>query len=361
LPAESRTDTITHMAKSELSNLNYAEAGVNINNGNELVDRIKHLVPKTSRPGVLGNVGGFGGLFDISSLGYKQPVLVSGTDGVGTKLKLAIETNKHDEVGIDLVAMCVNDLVVLGAEPLIFLDYYATGKLDVDQGEALISGIVKGCEMAGCALLGGETAEMPGMYKGNDYDLAGFCVGVVEKDNIIDGQSIVPGNVAIGLASSGLHSNGFSLVRKVLEISQTKLTESLSGKLFQDILLTPTVIYVKPVLETIKTKAVYGIAHITGGGLIENIPRILPENLAVSIDSNSWQCPEIFNWLQSTGNITQDEMYRVFNCGVGMVLMVNAAESDTVINILKSNDIDAWQMGEVIERNDNDTDQVIFV
>ncbi|NNE38062.1 MAG: phosphoribosylformylglycinamidine cyclo-ligase [Gammaproteobacteria bacterium] len=349
------------MARSELSNLNYAKAGVNINNGNELVERIKHLVPKTSRPGVLGNVGGFGGLFDISSLGYKQPVLVSGTDGVGTKLKLAIETDKHDEVGIDLVAMCVNDLIVLGAEPLIFLDYYATGKLNVNQGEAIIQGIVKGCELAGCALQGGETAEMPGMYQGNDYDLAGFCVGVVEKDNIIDGHSIIPGNVAIGLASSGLHSNGFSLVRKVLEISQTKLTDTLSGNTFQDILLTPTQIYVKPVLETIKTHAINGIAHITGGGLVENIPRILPENLAVSLNHNSWQQPEIFNWLQSTGNIPEDEMYRVFNCGVGMVLFVNADESTAVINMLNSNGVEAWQMGEVIERQSVDSEQVTLV
>ncbi len=349
------------MTKYEPENLNYANAGVNINNGNELVDRIKHLVPKTMRPGVLGNVGGFGGLFDISSLGYKQPVLVSGTDGVGTKLKLAIEANKHNEVGIDLVAMCVNDLVVLGAEPLIFLDYFATGKLDINQGEAIISGIVKGCELAGCALLGGETAEMPGMYQGHDYDLAGFCVGVVEKDNIIDGGSITSGNVAIGLASSGLHSNGFSLVRKVLEISQTKLTESFAGTSFQEILLTPTEIYVKPVLEAIQTHAVNGIAHITGGGLVENIPRVLPDNLTICIHKSSWQRPEIFNWLQSTGNISENEMYRVFNCGVGMVLIVNEMDCDKVIDILKTNQIQAWQMGEIIERQDTDTEQVIFV
>jgi len=341
--------------------LNYSDAGVDINSGNELVDRIKKHVKRTERQGVLGNIGGFGGLFDISSLPYKKPVLVSGTDGVGTKLKIAIEANKHDEVGIDLVAMCVNDLLVLGAEPLFFLDYFATGKLDVKQGESIIQGIVKGCEIANCALLGGETAEMPGMYQGDDYDLAGFCVGVVEKDSIIDGKSIEPGNVAIGLASSGLHSNGFSLVRKVLEISNTKLTDTLGDKSLQEILLTPTQIYVKPVLEVCKAHKIKGISHITGGGLVENLPRILPENLKLSINQNSWQRPEIFNWLQETGNISQDEMYRVFNCGVGLVIIVDEKDTDPIISQLQSMGEKAWRLGEISSAISNNVEQVIFV
>ena len=323
----------------------------------ELKTRLKGL----SARGVLGNIGGFGGLFDISSLPYKKPVLVSGTDGVGTKLKIAIEANKHDEVGIDLVAMCVNDLLVLGAEPLFFLDYFATGKLDVKQGESIIQGIVKGCELANCALLGGETAEMPGMYQGNDYDLAGFCVGVVEKDNIIDGNSIEPGHVAIGLASSGLHSNGFSLVRKVLEISNTKLTDKLDDKSLQEVLLTPTRIYVNSVLEICKRHTVKGISHITGGGLVENLPRILPETVKLSIDQNSWQRPEIFNWLQETGNISQDEMYRVFNCGVGLVIIVEEKDTDPVISQLQSMGEIAWRLGEISSAVSNKDEQVIFV
>ena len=349
------------MVQPKKTKLNYSDAGVDINSGNELVDRIKNQVKRTKRQGVLGNIGGFGGLFDISSLPYKKPVLVSGTDGVGTKLKIAIEANKHDEVGIDLVAMCVNDLLVLGAEPLFFLDYFATGKLDVKQGESIIQGIVKGCELANCALLGGETAEMPGMYQGNDYDLAGFCVGVVEKDNIIDGNSIEPGHVAIGLASSGLHSNGFSLVRKVLEISNTKLTDKLDDKSLQEVLLTPTRIYVNSVLEICKRHTVKGISHITGGGLVENLPRILPETVKLSIDQNSWQRPEIFNWLQETGNISQDEMYRVFNCGVGLVIIVEEKDTDPVISQLQSMGEIAWRLGEISSAVSNKDEQVIFV
>lgn len=349
------------MEQLKKTKLNYSDAGVDINSGNELVDRIKNQVKRTERQGVLGNIGGFGGLFDISSLPYKKPVLVSGTDGVGTKLKIAIEANKHDEVGIDLVAMCVNDLLVLGAEPLFFLDYFATGKLDVTQGESIIQGIVKGCEIANCALLGGETAEMPGMYQGNDYDLAGFCVGVVEKDSIIDGNSIEPGNVAIGLASSGLHSNGFSLVRKVLEISNTKLTDKLDDKTLQEILLTPTRIYVNSVLEICKRHTVKGISHITGGGLVENLPRVLPETVKLSITQKSWQRPEIFNWLQETGNISPDEMYRVFNCGVGLVIIVDEKDTDPVISQLLSMGEIAWRLGEISSAVSNKDEQVIFV
>lgn len=337
----------------------YADAGVNIGHGNQLVDRIKHLVRSTHRDGVMGNIGGFGGLFDLSETGYKKPVLVSGTDGVGTKLKLAIETGRHDGIGIDLVAMCVNDLLVLGAEPLFFLDYYASGKLDVETAETIIGGIVKGCTMSGCALIGGETAEMPGMYHGQDYDLAGFCVGIVEKDRIIDGSGIVEGDTVIAVASSGAHSNGYSLIRKVVSDSATPLDFMLDGRPLGDILLEPTRIYVKPVLDLLSHTAVKGIAHITGGGLIENLPRVLPDNIALEIDTGSWQWPELFGWLQSTGNITETEMYTVFNCGIGLVMVVAEADADTVIKHLSDHGEHAWKLGKAVRRK-ADTPTVIL-
>lgn len=330
--------------------LNYEDAGVSISRGNELVRRIKPLVSTTDRPGVMGNIGGFGALFDISCLSYKNPVLVAGTDGVGTKLKLAIETNRHDTIGIDLVAMCVNDLLVQGAEPLFFLDYYASAHLNVDVAESVINGIVSGCRMAGCALVGGETAEMPGMYYTNDYDLAGFCVGIVEKDKIIDGSTIAAGDAVICLASSGAHSNGYSLIRKVLSTSSVSLDGSLGSKKLIDLLLEPTRIYVKPVRELFKKIKVKGIAHITGGGLTENIPRVLPDNVQININSASWQWPELFRWLQQEGNIDTPEMYTTFNCGVGLVLIIDKQDCQAAVNTLTSLGENAWELGTISKR-----------
>jgi phosphoribosylformylglycinamidine cyclo-ligase len=308
----------------------------------------------------MGSIGGFGGLFDLSALSYRNPVLVSGTDGVGTKLKLAIEAGKHDTIGIDLVAMCVNDLLVQGAEPLFFLDYYASGKLDVNVAESVIEGIARGCRLSGCALIGGETAEMPGMYQGNDYDLAGFCVGIVEKDAIIDGSTIQAGDTAICIASSGAHSNGYSLIRKVLAESGVALTEKLGTRTLIETLLEPTRIYVKPVHELLRQVKVKGMAHITGGGLIENIPRVLPEDVQININSDSWEWPELFNWLQRAGNIDTSEMYTAFNCGVGLVLIVNQADADQAINLLTQQGETAWRLGDICKRSDAGSAQVIF-
>ncbi len=335
------------MSKNQHHKSTYVEAGVNIEQGSLLVERIKSRVKDTHRAGVIGGLGGFGALFDISSLNYRQPVLVSGTDGVGTKIKLAIESNRHDSIGIDLVAMCVNDLLVQGAEPLFFLDYFACSTLEVDVAEQVIAGIASGCEQAGCALIGGETAEMPGMYQAGEYDLAGFCVGAVEKDEIIDGSSVAPGDVLIGVASSGLHSNGYSLVRHVLSRSGVGLTDEFNGQTFIDNLLTPTRIYIKPVLELLKSIRLKSIAHITGGGLLENLPRIMPNNTQASIDCSSWQWPEIFNWLMKTGNISTHEMYRTFNCGVGLVLIVGADETEESVKILNDLGEHAWRLGEI--------------
>ena len=337
----------------------YADAGVSIDRGNRLVEQITTSVGATTRPGVMGSIGGFGALFDISCLPYRQPVLVSGTDGVGTKIILAIKAGKYDEIGIDLVAMCVNDVLVQGAEPLFFLDYYATARLDVEVATAVIEGIAEGCKRAGCALVGGETAEMPGMYKAGDFDLAGFCVGIVEKDRIIDGSSVVPGDAIIGLASSGPHSNGYSLIRKLLADSNTHLTDQLAGTSFAEQLLKPTHIYVKPVLELLRQVRIKAIAHITGGGLLENIPRILPETIQARLDAGSWQWPEIFNWLQQTGNIATEEMYRTFNCGVGMVLIVEPAAVDTCLQTLTAWGEKAWIIGTTTRRQDNES-QVIL-
>ena len=330
--------------------LNYEDAGVSIPRGNELVRRIKPLIRSTDRLGVMGNIGGFGALFDISSLSYKNPVLVAGTDGVGTKLKLAIETGRHDTIGIDLVAMCVNDLLVQGAEPLFFLDYYASGHLDVDVAESVIKGIVAGCRMAGCALVGGETAEMPGMYHANDYDLAGFCVGIVDKDKIIDGSSITAGDTVIALASSGAHSNGYSLIRKVLSASSANLDGQFGSRKLIDVLLEPTRIYVKPVRELFKKIPVKGIAHITGGGLTENIPRVLPDEVQININTASWQWPELFRWLQKEGNIDIPEMHLTFNCGVGMVIVVDRKDCQSAIDILTDQGETVWEFGTISKR-----------
>lgn len=337
------------------TSLSYKDAGVDIDAGEALVQRIKSVAKATSRPEVIGGLGGFGAWCRIPQ-GYKSPLLVSGTDGVGTKLKLALELNQHDTIGQDLVAMCVNDLLVCGAEPLFFLDYYATGKLDVDVAESVIKGIGDGCKLSNCALIGGETAEMPGMYQGDDYDLAGFCVGVVEESEVITGQNVTKGDVLIGLASSGVHSNGYSLVRKVLEVSGTDLpTAYLGDTALKDILLAPTKIYVKAInalQKQLGNANIHAMAHITGGGLTENLPRVLPDALSAKIDLASWQFLPIFQWLQEKGNITQSEMLRTFNCGVGFVVVVPFDKADEVILFLTTEGEMAWRLGEIVDRDD---------
>lgn len=338
--------------------LSYKDAGVDITAGNELVQRIKGVAKRTRRPEVLGGLGGFGALCEIPAK-YRQPVLVSGTDGVGTKLRLAIDLKKHDTVGIDLVAMCVNDLIVTGAEPLFFLDYYATGHLDVDVAASVITGIGTGCEQAGCALVGGETAEMPGMYEGDDYDLAGFCVGVVEKANIIDGSKVKAGDVLIALASSGPHSNGYSLIRKIIEVAKADLNQELDGKPLKDLLLEPTRIYVKNLLALAEQVEVKALAHITGGGLLENVPRVLPEYTKAEIDTTSWQLPAVFQWLQQNGNVAMREMHRTFNCGVGMVICVGSEHADKALGILKDLGETAWIVGNIVASNDQEPETVL--
>lgn len=345
------------MSKQSLS---YKDAGVDINAGNALVERIKPEVKRTTRAEVIGGLGGFGALCAIPSK-YKEPILVSGTDGVGTKLRLAIDLKKHDTIGIDLVAMCVNDLVVQGAEPLFFLDYYATGKLDVDVAADVVKGIADGCVQSSCALVGGETAEMPGMYHAGDYDLAGFCVGVVEKSEIIDGSRVKNGDALIALGSSGPHSNGYSLVRKVIDVSGVNpATELLDNKPLSEHILAPTKIYVKSVLALIKQADVHAIAHLTGGGFWENIPRVLPKNTKAVIDEKSWKWPSVFNWLQEKGNIDTYEMYRTFNCGVGMVIALPQEQVDTALAILKQAGENAWLIGH-IEHAEDDAEQVVIV
>ena len=324
--------------------LSYRDAGVNIDNGNRLVEQVKSIAARTHRPEVLGSIGGFGALFAIPLERYQQPILVSSTDGVGTKVKLAQAHAKYDTIGIDLVAMCVNDIITLGAEPLFFLDYYATGSLDLDVAVPVIEGISKGCELAGAALIGGETAEMPGMYNNQDYDLAGFCVGIVEKSAIIDGSAVGAGDALIGIASSGPHSNGYSLIRKIL----SQLEENnFTGNDLTATLLEPTRIYVKPLLQLMQRIPVHALAHITGGGLLENVPRMLPEGLCAKIKLNSWSHPQIFTWLQKQGNITDMEMYRTFNCGVGMVVCVAAKNLGNALAYLTEMGETAWQIGEV--------------
>lgn len=340
------------------SSMSYKDAGVDIDAGNALVERIKPVAKRTLRPEVLTGLGGFGALFELPQ-NYRQPVLVSGTDGVGTKLKLAMAMQQHDSIGIDLVAMCVNDLLVTGAEPLFFLDYYASGKLDVDTAADVVTGIGRGCELAGCALVGGETAEMPGMYAVGDYDLAGFCVGVVEKDAIIDGSQVRSGDRLIGIASSGPHSNGYSLIRKLLEVSGDSLDSDFDGRTLGSVLLEPTVIYVKPLLELLQRIPIKAMSHITGGGLIENLPRVLPQGLAADVAMNAWQRPAIFDWLQQTGDIDRIEMHRTFNCGIGMVLCIAEQHVTTCIDCLAEHDLQAWVIGELLPQAEN-TDAVVL-
>lgn len=336
------------MNSENKNGLNYKDAGVDIEAGNELVERIKPIAAKTRIPGVMAGLGGFGSLFELPLDKYKNPVLVSGTDGVGTKLKLAIDSGIHNTVGIDLVAMCVNDIIVQGAEPLFFLDYFATGKLDVNTAAAVIEGIGKGCELAGAALVGGETAEMPNMYADGDYDLAGFCVGIVEKSQMLDGSKVKAGDKLIGLASSGAHSNGYSLIRKILERSELSLDEPFDGKTLGEALLAPTKIYVKSLLALLKKIDVHALAHITGGGLTENLPRVIPENLNAQVNLNSWQFPAIFDWLQSNGNVSQADMLITFNCGVGMVICVAPEDEATTLNLLAELGETAFLMGEIV-------------
>ncbi|QWE30456.1 phosphoribosylformylglycinamidine cyclo-ligase [Polynucleobacter sp. Adler-ghost] len=334
---------------SSSKGLSYRDAGVDIDAGDDLVDRIKPLAKKTMREGVLAGIGGFGALFEVPKR-YKEPVLVSGTDGVGTKLRLAFEWDRHDTIGQDLVAMSVNDILVQGAEPLFFLDYFACGKLTVDTAATVVGGIAKGCELSGCALIGGETAEMPGMYPPGEYDLAGFAVGAVEKSKIITGATITPGDVVLAIASSGAHSNGYSLVRKIIERAGAKPTDDLGGRPLGDVVMAPTQIYVKPLLKLINEMNVKGMAHITGGGLVDNVPRVLPENTQAVLHRDSWQMPELFRWLQMKGGVADAEMVRVFNCGIGMVVIVSADQADTAIQSLKAEGLYAWTVGEVVER-----------
>jgi phosphoribosylformylglycinamidine cyclo-ligase len=329
--------------------LSYRDAGVDIDAGDALVERIKPFAKRTMRPEVLAGIGGFGALVELPKR-YRSPLLVSGTDGVGTKLKLAFMLDRHDTVGIDLVAMSVNDVLVQGAEPLFFLDYFACGKLDVGVAADVIKGIARGCEMAGCALIGGETAEMPGMYPAGEYDLAGFCVGVVERDAVIDGRSIVPGDVVLGLASSGAHSNGYSLVRRILERAKPDLSADFHGRPLADALIEPTRIYVKPVLKLLGEVKVKGLAHITGGGLVENVPRVLPDGVRAVLDQAAWPLPPLFRWLQEHGNVADAEMHRVFNCGIGMVAVVAPADADRAATLLRSSGETVYRIGTIEPR-----------
>ena len=340
---------------SQNNSLSYRDAGVDIDAGDRLVENIKPYAKRTMRPEVLSGIGGFGGLVEISKK-YREPVLVSGTDGVGTKLKLAFELNRHDTVGIDLVGMSVNDILVQGAEPLFFLDYFACGKLDVDAATEVIKGIALGCEQSGCALIGGETAEMPGMYPVGEYDLAGFAVGVVEKANIITGSDIKPGDVVLGLASNGAHSNGYSLVRKIIERSKPDLNAKFDGnRTLADCIMAPTRIYVKPLLALMRLITVKGMAHITGGGLLENIPRVLPENVTAVLDGTSWQTPQLFDWLQEQGNVAQQEMYRTFNCGIGMVVILDKNDAALALDQLKTVGETAWVIGTIQARQGDES------
>ncbi len=331
--------------------LRYRDAGVDIDRGNAFVQTIKSLAAATQRPGVVSGLGGFGGLFDLTQLNLKRPLLVSGADGVGTKLKLANTLHKHDTIGIDLVAMCANDVVVQGAQPLFFLDYLATGQLDIDQAVQIVAGIAEGCKQAGAALLGGETAEMPGLYAGNDYDLAGFCVGAVEADRVIDGHLVQPGDLVLGLASSGPHANGYSLIRKILVDTQANLDQQIGQGRLGEMLLTPTRIYVKSVMALCDALPVHAIAHITGGGLVENVPRVLPPGTCALIDANAWETPEVFTWLLTTADIERNEMLRTFNCGIGMVIVVAAEHAADASGILAACGERCWTIGTIEERH----------
>lgn len=350
---------MTSSSNSPTKGLSYRDAGVDIDAGDALVDRIKPLAKKTMREGVLAGIGGFGALFELPKH-YKEPVLVSGTDGVGTKLRLAFEWNRHDTIGQDLVAMSVNDILVQGAEPLFFLDYFACGKLTVDTAATVVGGIAKGCELSGCALIGGETAEMPGMYPPGEYDLAGFAVGAVEKSKIITGARIVPGDTILAIGSSGAHSNGYSLVRKIIERAGAKPSDDLGGLPLGDVVMAPTEIYVKPLLKLITEIDVKGMAHITGGGLVDNVPRVLPKNTQAVLHRDSWQMPELFRWLQMKGGVADAEMVRVFNCGIGMVVIVSPDQADAAIKSLTAQGLKAWTVGEMVERP-QDAPQTIVI
>ena len=346
------------MTSSARPGLTYRDAGVDIDAGDQLVENIKPHAKRTLRPGVLAGIGGFGALFEVPKK-YREPVLVSGTDGVGTKLKLAFELGRHDTIGIDLVAMSVNDILTLGAEPLFFLDYYACGKLDVATATAVVKGIALGCEKAGCALIGGETAEMPGMYTPGEYDLAGFAVGAVEKSRIIDGKRVAAGDVVLGLASDGAHSNGYSLVRKIIAASGADLAAPLAGRPLADWILAPTRIYVKPVLALLEKVEVKGLAHITGGGLVDNVPRVLPEHLTAELDRQTWTWSPLFQWLQRAGNVADDEMHRVFNCGIGMVVVVAAADAERALAELRAAGETASVIGQIRARKDGEAQTLV--
>ena len=350
------TDASNQNSKNH--SLSYKDAGVDIDAGNALVERIKGVAKRTRRPEVMAGLGGFGALFELPK-GYQEPVLISGTDGVGTKLRLAMDLKQHDTIGIDLVAMCVNDLIVAGAEPLFFLDYYATGKLNVDVAADVVQGIGDGCEQAGCSLVGGETAEMPGMYEGEDYDLAGFCVGIAEKSKIIDGSKVQPGDSLIALGSSGPHSNGYSLIRKVLEVSGDSLEQSIGDTSLAEALMAPTHIYVKSLLQLMKQEQVNALSHITGGGLLENIPRVLPKQTKAVINLESYELPEVFKWLQNAGNIESKEMYHTFNCGIGMVICVPSSNADACLKLLSDAGENAWMLG-TIEQAGEGEEQVLL-
>lgn len=347
------------MSSTPKVSLSYRDAGVDIDAGDALVEAIKPFAKRTMREGVLGSIGGFGALFEVSKK-YKEPVLVSGTDGVGTKLKLAFHLNRHDTVGIDLVAMSVNDILVQGAEPLFFLDYFACGKLDVPTATDVIKGIAKGCELAGCALIGGETAEMPSMYPDGEYDLAGFAVGAVEKSKIIDGSKITPGDVVLGLASSGAHSNGYSLVRKIISVAQPDLDQDFHGRRLSDVLMEPTHIYVKPLLALMASLEVKGMVHITGGGLVENVPRVLRKNLTAVLHRDAWTMPPLFTWLQQHGGVADAEMHRVFNCGIGMAVIVSKENADTAMAQLKAAGESVTRIGEIRERQEDEMQTIVI-
>ena len=341
------------------SSLSYRDAGVDIDAGEALVDAIKPFAKRTMREGVLAGIGGFGALFEISKK-YREPVLVSGTDGVGTKLRLAFQLDRHDTVGTDLVAMSVNDILVQGAEPLFFLDYFACGKLDVKRAADVVRGVAAGCEQAGCALIGGETAEMPGMYPDGEYDLAGFAVGVVEKSKIIDGSTIGPGDVVLGLASSGAHSNGYSLIRRILEAARPDIHADFHGRPLADVLLAPTRIYVRPLLALMAALPVKGMAHITGGGLLDNVPRILPANRTAVLHRDAWARPPLFDWLQQHGRVADDEMHRVFNCGIGMAVIVAAEHAEPAMARLAASGETVYRIGEIRERQGGEAQTLVL-
>lgn len=347
------------MTKNNQS-ISYKDAGVDIDAGNALVEAIKPIAKATARPEVSTSLGGFGALFELPMDKYKNPLLVSGTDGVGTKLRLAIESGKHDQVGIDLVAMCVNDLIVQGAEPLFFLDYYATGKLDIYTARDVVAGIGEGCQQSGCALIGGETAEMPGMYPDGDYDLAGFCVGIVEKADLIDGTKVKAGDVLLGLASSGPHSNGYSLIRKIIEVNGANLNEECDNQPLIDALMAPTRIYVKSILALMKQIEIHAISHITGGGLLENLPRVMPNNTKAKVDTKSWNRPAVFDWIQTHGNVEFHEMHRTLNCGIGMVVVVDEKDQQTAIDALTAQGEVVSVIGK-IESSETETPEVDLV